>query len=151
MDKSSKDKPEINERRTFLRAGGLGALALLMNSLQTSEGEAADVKYNKKDLARVNKKLKTSARERKAFYANPQKYLRKNGIRVSNDMIPSRNEVQNALKAKSGKVASALGGEGEGNSFGRAMASVIVFGAVGGSAAKMKTMPAKKMQGKKIK
>jgi len=150
MDKKSKDKPEINERRTFLRVGGLGALALLMNSLQGREGEAADIRYNKKDLARVNKKLKSSARERQAFYANPQKYLKKHGIRVSNDMIPSQHEVENALKAKPGKVASALGGEGEGNSAGRAMAVVVIFSASGASAAQIKTMPAKNMPAKKL-
>jgi hypothetical protein len=102
MGKNEVKANRFNERRAFLRTGGLGALALVISSLTGSQGEAEDVKYKRSDLDRVNKKLRRSARERKAFYANPQAYLKRHGVNLPKEMIPSRKEIEEALRAKPG-------------------------------------------------
>jgi hypothetical protein len=104
MGEHKSGKDVTNERRTFLRTGGLGALAVAMGALAGREGRAADVQYNKEDMARVNKKLRSSARERKAFNADPQGYLKRHGVNVPKEMIPSKREVEEALTAKPGTV-----------------------------------------------
>lgn len=111
-DRKSGVKVE-NERRSFLRAGGLGALALLFGALFERKGNAAEVQYNRADLMAVNRKLRSSAAERRAFYANPQAYLKRYNIKVPNHMIPSRQQVEAALAKQPGKVMTAVASQDE--------------------------------------
>lgn len=101
------EEPEPNADRTgeqgkLLRAIGTGAIAVGLTGLLCTAGAAADAAYNRADLARVNELLRSSAGEREAFYANPQAYLERHGIRLPKEGIPSRSELEAALQAGGG-------------------------------------------------
>jgi hypothetical protein len=98
----SKNTNEPNERRQFLRALGIGAMAMGVERLLCKKSMAADVQYNKADLERVNEILRNSDSEREAFYAEPQGYLKRHGIILPKEMIPTRKELEESLKAGGG-------------------------------------------------
>lgn len=144
MAKQNEDDPNTHERRGFLRAGGLGMLAVALSGLFSREGVAAEVQFNRADLVSMNKKLRESASERQAFYANPQAYMERHGVRLAKDMIPSRTEVEAALKAKPGSAMRAITSP----TSSRAMpACLVVCTPIGGaSPAQMQSAPMKKMR-----
>lgn len=98
MSQKRSEKNIKHERRLFLRSSGVGTLAFILAGISGGKSEASEVRYNKANLIAVNKKLINSSAERQAFFKDPHGYLKRHNITVTDDMIPSRQQLETAVR-----------------------------------------------------
>ena len=111
----------LERRRILLASSGLAALAAA-GGAGAASGES-EVQFNREDVDRLNELILSDPAEREAFLRDSRHYLRKHRIRLPDDMIPGRTEVEAAVAQR----ARALSGE-------QAAAGVIVVVLTLGSA-----------------